>query len=161
MAPSSRSGPAAGLPGRCCDGGTLGSTDPHVYRPSLVLLQCLLLELYLKFKQNKKSVRSEHSICFGRLTAALYLELQYLQAGVSMFIKRPNCSSERNFSDEGINVRGKKPQLVLLLLACFTYNTDYFLLIQIYSQIGEGQVQGFSWKNANSHDNVLILKATN
>lgn len=55
----------------------------------------------------------------------------------------------------------KKPQLVLLLLACFTYNTDYFLLIQIYSQIGEGQVQGFSWKNANSHDNVLILKATN
>lgn len=48
MAPSPRSGPAAGGPGRCWDGGTLGSWDPHVYRPSLVLLQCLLLELYLK-----------------------------------------------------------------------------------------------------------------
>lgn len=44
--------------------------DPHVYRPSLVLLQCLLLELYLKSKQyknvrnHKKNIaETQNNIC--------------------------------------------------------------------------------------------------
>lgn len=36
------------------DVGMEGRWDPRVYRPSLVLLQCLLLELYLKFNRKIK-----------------------------------------------------------------------------------------------------------
>lgn len=60
MAPSLRSGPA--------DVGMLGSRDPHVYRPSLVLLQCLLLELYLT-----KNIRNKtFQVCYNdKLTIKL------------------------------------------------------------------------------------------